>query len=191
MLFRSSVSTTNPFVELYTNESKVLDVLITPILATYKDLIYKSDDESIVKVVGGVVTGISEGTTTIQATSLNGKTIKFYIVVTKKEEVKTKEFKDIIVSIGLNEFLGLSSDELKEYSFQIEDPSIALITNGTIYGMSVGTTNVSVTKNGIDVTTFKVTVNKLSGCKNTLAFNNILAFVCCISLIYIIKKKHQ
>ena len=139
----------------------------------------------------GVLAGLKAGTATITGTTLNGIETKFYIVVKEKLQQVTKEYKDITLIKGSYVILDLTDEELKEYSFNIADATIALITNGTIYSLENGTTTISVTKRGVDVGTFSVTVMTSTGCKSTKAFNNILTLISCISILYMIKKKHE
>lgn len=68
---------------------------ITPANATNQKIIWKSENESIAKVVNGIVYGISEGTTKILAITEDGNhTANFIVTITKKTNTDNDIYKD-------------------------------------------------------------------------------------------------
>jgi ABC-type Fe3+-hydroxamate transport system substrate-binding protein len=68
----TGVSLDNTTLEVVKGSSAVLTAAVVPSNASNKDVTWKSNDESIATVLNGVVTGVSNGTTTITATTADG-----------------------------------------------------------------------------------------------------------------------
>lgn len=76
-------------VKLQVGESKKIKINVTPNNATNKNIIWKTEDENIVKVSNGNLTAISEGNTKVTATSSNGiqKIIDVNTYVVEPDEI--------------------------------------------------------------------------------------------------------
>ena len=133
-------------IKLALNNSFDLKVNINPSNAKYKDLVFKSSDESIATVDDkGKITAKKIGQTVITVINEDSN---------KKAEAKVKVVSDIEkiefikseYNVYLNESIEVipkvTSEFNKEYELSIEDNNIAVIDDGRVKGMKIGTTNI-------------------------------------------------
>lgn len=81
-------------VTISENGTVTLSAVVGPDNAAYKNLGWKSTDESIVTVKDGVVTGITAGEAEVIVTSYDGVTDKCKVTVTTNENVSFKPFEE-------------------------------------------------------------------------------------------------
>lgn len=134
--------------------SFVVDFEVTPKDLDLSRIVWESSVPSIATVENGKVFGHKLGQTTITA-SLDGHTETMQVYVTAP--LQKIEFNPNNVSVNLNETVSIpdliyvpydtTSD--KTATLHVEDENIAVIEEGVIRGLEVGTTNVIATVNGI------------------------------------------
>ncbi len=71
-------------VTMKVEESKTVEVTLSPSNATQKKLTWTSEDDTIAKVENGKITGVGVGTTTITVTAESGIKVTIQVKVTKK-----------------------------------------------------------------------------------------------------------
>ncbi|MGN0180997.1 MAG: Ig-like domain-containing protein, partial [Candidatus Ornithomonoglobus sp.] len=160
-----------PF-EVNIGRTLILSPTVKPDNATNKAIIWTSNDESIAKVANGVVTGVSEGTTTITATTADGgysasctvKVTKPTVYVTgiainaEQLTVNVKETKKLTAAVTPAD----ATD--KTITFKSNNNAIASVSaDGTVTGVSPGTTliqAISDTSSGKFIAFCTVTVPK-------------------------------
>ncbi|WCN39674.1 cadherin-like beta sandwich domain-containing protein [Aneurinibacillus uraniidurans] len=153
-----------------------LTAAVLPANATNKKIIWSSSDQSVATVLGGVVTPLQKGTTTITVTSESDPTKQATCLVTVEESTTTP---DTIAVTGVS--LDQSSLTLtkggatgtltaavrpadatnKKVLWSSSDPNVAAVDeNGIITPVEVGTTTITVTTEAGGYTaTSTVTVN--------------------------------
>lgn len=146
----------NIFGEFEVNIGKTLSLssVVKPDNATNKDVVWTSSDSKIASVAGGKVTGVSEGSATITVTTADGgytastivKVTKPTVYVTgialnvEQMVVKVKETKKLIATVTPTD----ATD--KGLIFTSNNNAIASVSSdGTITGISAGTTLIQVT----------------------------------------------
>jgi uncharacterized protein YjdB len=103
-----SLSLNETLVNLSEGESITLIVTIVPADAVVKTITWKSSDEDVATVTGGVVQAISPGVAVITAESLNGKKVSCVVTVTNKNiEVESVEIdkKTLTLVVGASSTL--------------------------------------------------------------------------------------
>ena len=137
-----------PAEELAVGESMTLSCLLMPENTTRKNVVYTSSDDSIAKVVGGIVTGVSSGKVTITATC-EGFTDTVELQVYRKAtslqlgnvalsaalEDGARELPEVITSSGAETIL----------SWRTTDPAVAVAEGGKLTLKGLGTTSLIVT----------------------------------------------
>lgn len=137
----------NP-LNVVVGKRKSLEPVFTPNGAS-ASITWQSENGNIATVTSeGVIEGISEGTTTIIASTDNGLTAKATVkVIGKPTAVYLPQ--DVKISIGYNYTLvpTLTPTESEAtYSWKSSDPSVATIgLTGKIYGIKEGQTTITVT----------------------------------------------
>ena len=80
----------SPNIQIAMGDTYQSEIIYTPSNATYKDVSWKSLDESIATVnENGVISGASKGTATIQATTENGITAECIVTVVNYKDIST------------------------------------------------------------------------------------------------------
>ena len=110
-----------------------------------KWLNWKSSDEGVAKVSGGVVTAVGEGTATITATAINGVSDSVQVRVVERGLVLDRE----MLSLKVGEAEALDVERLggvpEGLEWASEDVGVAMVTaDGEVIGMGVGETRVAV-----------------------------------------------
>lgn len=129
-----------------------LNYSITPDDAKFKEVIWSSQDESIVSVKDGVLTANKAGSTKIVVTTQDGnKTAECAVTVVEKTYDITldKEEYTIVVNESVTPVITLKN--IENYELKITDETIATIKDGAICGISVGETTLEVVGTGTDV----------------------------------------
>ena len=157
-------------------ETVSLTATVKPENATNKNVIWESDDEGIATVENGVVTGISEGITTITVTTENGgftNTCTVTVNINEEPEniiqVEGIELNKNEATIKIGETLALIATVKPENAtnknivWESNNEEIATVENGVVIGIAEGTTEISViTEDGefIDVCEINVVKNE-------------------------------
>ena len=125
---------------------------ITPIEAKFKDVIWTVQNDTIASVADGNVTAKLEGTTTIVATTKDGKktaTCEVTVIPKTYEIVLDKE--KYSVEVGENITPNITLKNIEEYELKIQDESVAVVIDGNVQGVSQGETVLEVKGTGTDV----------------------------------------
>ncbi len=181
----TSLSSNEQFIEIEEGNERKLDLLITPSNATYKDIIYTSSNSEVVRVVNGTIFGLKQGTSTINARSINGLEYNFYIYVKAKEVDKTSiDYDDIKVKVGESFKLEVKEEYLDKITFKVTSDKYLLISNNKIYALSEGNEVIEVLYNNEVIDTFNVIVISNKGCASAININILIAN--CIMLFVIL-----
>lgn len=126
----------------------------------YAAITWSSSNESVAKVTGGIVTGISEGRATITARTDNGLTTSCIVIVTPLPKSISLENKTIVQGYCVKLVpLTYPSNAISTYKWEIENNHIAKIdANGVVKALAPGqTTAKATTPNSLTATcTIKV-----------------------------------
>ena len=185
----SEISNSNEITDIKLNKTEFtigkgevanLTPVFEPADSENKTITWSSSDSSIVNVSNGLISGVNNGTATITAESINGKTAE--CIVTVRNAPDTVKLSDDTVTINLGEKYSLrsilpdnSSSESRVYSSS--DRNIIKITRnywvGEFIGINPGVAYVTVrTYNGLEATC-KVIVND-SG-NNTIDYSDAVS----------------
>jgi len=155
-------------------KTKEIMPLFTPAAAVNKNVTWSSENTSIATITDGTITGISKGTTKIVVKSEDGGfTDTVTVTVDEVSGIGAVEgislsLKTITVGVGkTKEIMPLFTPATavnKNVTWSSENTSIATITDGTITGISKGTTKIVVeSEDGGFTDTATVTVEEVSG----------------------------
>lgn len=153
----TSISINNSNISVVAGKTKNLKYILTPDGAS-ATVRWQSSNENIVKVSStGVITGISEGTATITATTEKGlSAICTVSVIAAPNAVELPPNKEVMLgySTKLEPKLTPVNSETT-YKWKFDNTYIASVSsNGTVTGKGVGSTNITVTTdNGLTATT--------------------------------------
>lgn len=128
-------------------ETLRLTATVLPVNATNKTVIWRSSDPSVATVKDGLVTGVYEGTATITARAVNGKTADCQITVKAPSyiPVETITLSKDELTIAEKESADLTADILpkratdKTVAWSSSNASVAAVNDGTITGIAEGT----------------------------------------------------
>ena len=148
-----SLVTITPDVVLGNGENFRMGVRIVPDDATNKTLTWSSSNTGIVSVDNGVLTANAEGTATITAKSVNGKTSTSQITV-KKAPTSVKIESSFALGVGEKYKFGVmipSDCAANSYKYATSDSSICSVNQmGLVTGVRPGTATITVkTYNGL------------------------------------------
>ena len=153
-------------VSLDVGDGYTIKATISPSNATSKNVRWTSSDTSVATVRGGVIIALKEGTTTITATTNNGKTASAKVTVKKKiiepysiSLDKTNSTINVGGKVTLFATITPSNAQNKTVTWSSSDKSIATVSNGQVTGLKTGTVTITAkTFNGKTATaTVKVT----------------------------------
>ncbi len=160
----------NDFSIINIGEKTSLDVTVNPDNATHKDLIFMSDDESILSVdENGNVTALKEGTATITVFSKYDPSKKDSVTVTVKVPVKDIEITNSVPELFIGDEaeinISITPDNAtdKDLVFISDNEAVVKVDkNGKITAIGEGTANITVysKENGSIKDTVTVTVKK-------------------------------
>ena len=133
-------------------ESIELKAQILPLDADDKEIVWTSSDESIVKVIDGVVTGQEKsGKAVIKAASAKDGKIYAECVVTVKEPVSAIELSDAEIEMTKGDKKTITAKIMPENAFDKTviwtsgDDKIATVKDGVITAVAAGTVEITVT----------------------------------------------
>ena len=136
-------------------EEFVLTATVYPDYATYKEVVWTSSDNNIATVDAmGQVYAVKVGECTISAVTSNGKSAECKVTVTpisvKSIDLSYASYSLMPGESNTFEFtVNPSNAMITDVKWEIEDESIASVSSdGTVTGISFGTTKVKVTVNG-------------------------------------------
>ncbi len=132
------------------NESTDIEVIILPDDATIKNLIWKSDDESIVTVKNGTVTaGNKAGKTTVTATAPDNENAFAKCEITVKEPVTDVNLNETELELRKNDIYQLSAiitpnnATIKDVAWKSTDEKVATVDEtGKVTAISEGTAKI-------------------------------------------------
>lgn len=164
-------------IKLKVGDKSTLEVIVLPENATNKTIIWKSNDENIVKVNNGIITGVKVGEATITAT-VDGKSanLKVYvkdniIPVTGLTLDKTSITMNPKTDIILHATISPNNASNKELIWSSNNSSVASVDkNGKVTAKSSGTAIITVkTVDGKFSKTATVKVNSIKASSVTLS----------------------
>ena len=173
-----SLTLNNDDIKIGLNNTFNLIVNVNPSNAKYKDLIYKISDESIASIDNqGKITAKKIGETTVTVINEDsGKKVEGKIkVVSNIEKIEfIKNEYNVYVNKNILVEPKITSEFNKEYELSIEDSNIAVVENGKIKGIKVGTTNIIAKLKNTDKTA-KVKLNVVeNNVENPVIFDETL-----------------
>lgn len=147
----------NPYIELYIGETTKIDYTIQPSNATDKNLIFNNSNETIASIKNNIITGLSEGETTITISSENGVKENINVKVKKMiiDVIKIELNKPLItLDIGKQETILTkiypSNATNKNITWKSDNENIVSVKNGIITAKSPGVATITATSdNGI------------------------------------------
>ncbi len=118
--------------------------------ATNKEVVFESQDETIVKVDEyGNITPVGPGTTTITVTSVDNPDKKVVVTVTVKNPVTEINAEDMKLIVGEEKPIGATVNEdatNKELAYEVENSGVAKVdSEGNVIAVGEGTTTVTIT----------------------------------------------
>ncbi|MBQ8367070.1 MAG: Ig-like domain-containing protein [Alistipes sp.] len=149
----TGVTLDKPGLELEIGDSETLTATITPADATNKGVSWSTANDAIATVVEGVVTAVAAGETTVTVTTADGGFTATANVVVKAAPIKvdgvsldkTMVALEIGESLKLNATVTPANADDKSVTWSVGNDSIATVKDGTVTGVAVGETNVTVT----------------------------------------------
>ncbi len=139
-------------VKLDVGDGYTIKATISPSNATSKNVRWASSNPSVATVRGGVIIALKEGTTTITATTNNGKTATAKITVVKKivEPYSVSiDKKNMTISVGgkatMYASITPSNAQNKTITWTSSDKSVATVSNGQVTGVKSGTATITAT----------------------------------------------
>ena len=86
----TSITVNKTSVSIYVGDSTTVSATVAPSNATNKTVTWKSNNTNIATVSNGVIKGVKAGSTTVVATTSNGKTVTVNVTVKNKEQKVVK-----------------------------------------------------------------------------------------------------
>lgn len=137
-------------VDVLINEEAKIIATLVPENTTYKELNWKSSDESIATVENGLIKGHKEGKVIITVTEINTNKDAKCNVTVKPVEVKSVSLDETNVNIGvgqnyiLKETISPDNASNKSVMWSSSDTSVISVQKGEIKALSVGDATVKV-----------------------------------------------
>ena len=157
----------NTDVKMYVGDGYTLKATITPNNTTSKNITWTSSNPSVATVSRGIIIAIKEGTTTITASTNNGKTATAKVTVSKKviEPYSVAIDKPkVTINVGGKATLLASITPYnatnKSITWSTSDPTIVNVQNGVVTGLKAGTATVTAKTSNGKTATSTVTVSK-------------------------------
>ena len=113
-----------------------------------KTATYKVDQESIAKVEGGLITGLSVGLATITVSAENAESDATFTVNVVDSVLPSLVVDPSVISVNFDDELKVKvtldgKDVTEDVSYTSDDDSIATVDKGIIKGLKIGNTNVT------------------------------------------------
>ena len=150
----TGVTLDKPGLELEIGDSDTLTATVAPDDATNKAVSWSSANDAIATVEDGVVTAVAVGETTVTVTTADGAFKATANVVVKAAPIKVTgvSLDKTMVALEIDEKLKLNATVVpenaddKSVTWSVGNASIATVADdGTVTGVAVGETNVTVT----------------------------------------------
>ena len=165
----TSVSLNKTSLTLEIGASETLTATVLPSNATDKSVTWTSSDQSVAMVVNGKITAIESGTTTITATTSNGKTASCTITVNEPApeviEVASVLLNKTSLTLEIGESETITATVLpnnatdKSVTWTSSDQAVATVANGKITAVGSGTAMITATTGNGKTAICTVTVN--------------------------------
>ena len=156
--------------------------------ADLTDVTWSSNDDSIAKVDGGIVTGVKAGTAVITATTVDGYYVTFTVKVNPKAlaDVVLKAAGTNVINLTLDSAANASKDlsdlvesttvagaDVKGFAWSSDNTDVAVVANGTVKAVNPGLATVTVTAPDGSSVSFIVTVSAGGFDESTLTQENL------------------
>lgn len=145
-------------VTMAPGETKVVNLVLIPSAST-DSYTWSSDNKAVAKVdkLSGKITAVSTGTAYVTVMTDSGKTATVVVTVLGLNitEITIEQYTDFPTQLAVDGFTGT-------IKWSIDNPAIAVVTNGYVSGRAVGTTYITATVNGLKLRC-KITVTKIGG----------------------------
>lgn len=153
---------------------------------------WSSNDDSVAKVDGGVVTGLKPGTAVITATTVDGYYVTFTVKVNPKAlaNVTLKAPGTNVINLTLDSAVNASKDlsvlvesttvpgaDVKGFTWSSDNTDVAVAANGTVKAVNPGLATVTVTAPDGSTVSFIVTVSAGGFDDSTLTADNLKQIV--------------
>ena len=165
----TAVSLNNTSLTLEIGESYTLFATVSPDNATDKSVTWTSSDQSVAMVEDGKVTAIESGTTTITATTSNGKTASCSVTVNEPApeiiEVTSVSLNKSSLALEIGESETLTATVLpsnatdKSVTWTSSDQAVAMVANGEVTAVGSGIATITATVSNGKTATCRITVN--------------------------------
>lgn len=163
-----SLSQTSLYLEI--GESYTLVATVLPDNATDKSVTWSSSEPSVATVENGKVTAVSGGTTTITATTSNGKKVTCNVTVNEAApeiiDVTSISLNQTSLTLEIGESQTLTATVLpsnatdKSVTWSSSDNSVATVSGGRVTAVDSGIATIIATTNNGKTATCSVTVNE-------------------------------
>ena len=163
-----ALNQTSVTLDISTNKTVQLMPIINPSTANVQNKVtWKSEDLGIATVDknSGLVTGVKNGSTTIIATTENGKSATCKITVQTSPTSVTLNQTNVTLDISTNKTVQLTAtinpstaNVQTGITWKSNDPSIATVKDGLVTGVKNGSTTITVTTDNGKSASCKVTV---------------------------------
>lgn len=164
----SSISLNSAQLRLEKGSQYTLTTSVSPSNATNKDIIWKSEDNSIATVNNGVVTAVGYGTTKIVASSADGGASASCVVTVPKADIPVSSISVSATSLSMGvgqsktvtATVNPANATQKGIVWTSSAPEVAAVSGGTITAKSAGVAKITASStDGIHKATITVTVN--------------------------------
>lgn len=160
--------------------------------ADLTNVTWSSNDDSVAKVDGGVVTGLKPGTAVITATTVDGYYVTFTVKVNPKAlaNVALKAPGTNVINLTLDSAVNASKDlselvesttvptaDVKGFTWSSDNTDVAVAANGTVKAVNPGLAMVTVTAPDGSSVSFIVSVSAGSFDQTTLTPDNLKQIV--------------
>lgn len=155
-------------LSLNVGDSETLVAIINPSNATNQKVSWLSSDENVVTVVDGIVTAISEGNASVSVVTDDGSFMAICLLSVSVptiavESVELNQY-DLQIVLGNTDFPTLvatvypDNASYDEIIWTSSDETVVTVENGVLTPISVGTSNVVASVNGVESAPCSITV---------------------------------
>ena len=168
----SGVTLDKQNISLNAGESELLTETVAPPNASNKNVTWSSSNEAVATVVNGTVTGVSEGPAIVTVKTVDGNYTAMCSVTVSKVITTipvsgvTLNKQNMTLTVGGSEQLTAtiapSNATNKNMTWSSSNAAVAVVSNGQVFGMSVGDAVITVkTEDGDKTATCLVTVSNI------------------------------